>query len=103
MPDAETGWWDLGGRIAMLERCEDDVAAFLMAVKAFTPAEVREMALPLGVPDLDNLRELTLTVVIVARRLDGRADTVIRAWSAAWTRNPRDVAERYLRSRGRRK
>lgn len=100
--DTDAGGWDTAQRIAMLERCDDDVAALLMAIKAFTPAEVRDMAPALGVPDVDDLRELTLTVVIAARRMDSRAEEVIRAWSVAWSRNPRDTTRRYLEFKRRR-
>lgn len=83
--------------LAMLERCDDHVAAFLMAVNAFTPDEVRSLAFPLGVPEVDDLRELTALVVVTARRVEGVDEQELRKWITVWSRSPRDAASAYLR------
>lgn len=90
-------WWDVGDLLPMLERCDDDVAAFLLASNAFTPDELRALALPLGLPDEDNLRELTLLTVLTARRVTGVEETKLRRWAAQWWRSPRAATRAYLK------
>jgi hypothetical protein len=89
-------WWDVEDLLPMLERCDDDVAAFLMASNAFTPDELRALSLPLGLPDVDNLRELTLLTVLTARRVTGEQEQKLRKWAALWWRSPRAATRIYL-------
>jgi hypothetical protein len=99
--DGDSGHWAPGNLLRMLAASTDDVSAFMLAVNALHPGEIRSLSPILGLPDIDDLRELTLLTVITARHLGDAAAAEIRAWAGLWRGNRTAAVRNYLNQTGR--
>lgn len=96
---ADDGWWSIGQIARMIQGADDDVAAFLIAVNALKPDEVRGLAGALHLADVTDIRELSLRVTVVLRRLTPVEQVLLRKFSAAWTADRREATREYHASR----
>lgn len=97
MPDpAEEQLWSTDHTYQMLSLCDDDVAAYLIACKAYYPNELRALAGAVGLDHgVGSLRELTVQVVVQVRGLNAEAELNLRRFALVAARDPRQAAADY--------